>query len=198
MGLQVAEFTIPNEVPNGDAFVFWKCAGQSPMCNQATMSGGTEDVENIVNELNGTIECLNPIATQTSISTSIGSSTTAFATLLSTLFTTSSTSISAGAVTIAIIPANKTTSNPPVALTSAVSTLATSVSSAGPGTFRVTQSSIAGQSASSITAVGSAGAPSGQSLSSVASSVTSSVVSVIYQTITTTMTAPCTTTAVAR
>ncbi|KHO11352.1 hypothetical protein MAA_11167 [Metarhizium robertsii ARSEF 23] len=42
-GQLIAKFTTPAEVPNGEADIFWQCAGLAPYCYQANITNGTSD-----------------------------------------------------------------------------------------------------------------------------------------------------------
>jgi hypothetical protein len=77
LGFLSAEFIIPREVPNGDANIIWKCADQSlPSCSRVTISGGTSDLDNIIFNKYGSINCLFPTATQTTLITATSGGTT--------------------------------------------------------------------------------------------------------------------------
>ncbi|KAF8847341.1 hypothetical protein BDZ45DRAFT_754998 [Acephala macrosclerotiorum] len=145
LGFQLANFTLPAQVPNGEAFILWKCAGQSPMCNQAMISGGLEDSQNIVNDQFGTLECLIPIATQTTISTSIGSSTTATNSIVTTIFSTSNPISSGMSSSLITTPASSTASVTPASASSSTTSSGTSsgITSSGTTSSGTTSSSIA-------------------------------------------------------
>ena len=75
--LQAAEFTIPSEVPNGDAYPLWHCTGEySPTCNHIWITEGQDNLDSIVLDQTGTIACLVPTATMTTRATITGISTT--------------------------------------------------------------------------------------------------------------------------
>ena len=85
--MQEAEFTIPLEVPNGEAYLLWHCTGQySPICNNIWITGGQDNLDSIVLDQNGTIACLVPTATMTTLATITGTSTTITEAISSTYF----------------------------------------------------------------------------------------------------------------
>ncbi|TVY25300.1 hypothetical protein LHYA1_G008585 [Lachnellula hyalina] len=90
LGSQEAQFVVPLEVPNGEAFILWRCADQSsPSCTQAMISGGSGDQNALDISQSGVISCIIPVATQTTLVTSIGPSTTVTEALTSTIISTS-------------------------------------------------------------------------------------------------------------
>jgi hypothetical protein len=73
--LQAAEFTIPLEVPNGDAYLLWHCTGNDPpTCNHIWITDGQENLDSVVLDQTGTIACLVPTATMTTLTTITGTS----------------------------------------------------------------------------------------------------------------------------
>ncbi|KFY50564.1 hypothetical protein V495_00173 [Pseudogymnoascus sp. VKM F-4514 (FW-929)] len=45
LGAQLMELTIPNEIPNGEAFLSWRCAGDvASLCSLVMLVGGQSDV----------------------------------------------------------------------------------------------------------------------------------------------------------
>jgi hypothetical protein len=94
---------VPMEAPNGKAFILWfvyaqfyqidkkligycrRCAGQdTPTCSYAYIDNGWSNPDTIDLDQIGTIECLIPTATVTTLLTLIRSGTTVIETKLST------------------------------------------------------------------------------------------------------------------
>jgi hypothetical protein len=106
LGIQIVEFNIPLEAPNGDAYIWWygtsintinlgeliqnrKCAGQAaPACNHITINQGTDNADAIILDQVGQIDCRVPTATLTTLLTLSNSLTTSIENLISTYFTT--------------------------------------------------------------------------------------------------------------
>jgi hypothetical protein len=83
----VAAFAIPLAVPNGDAFLLWHCMGEDlNTCNSLNITGGEADLDSIVIDQPGTVACLMPTATITTLATFTGSSTTVTEAASSTYF----------------------------------------------------------------------------------------------------------------
>ncbi|KAM7204415.1 hypothetical protein V8F33_001717 [Rhypophila sp. PSN 637] len=83
-GVQLASFLVPLAAPNGDAYVAWQCAGQSPSCSRVVISGGKGNNSAIEPQRNGTMSCIEQTFKTSTISTTVtGSSTTAVKTFLS-------------------------------------------------------------------------------------------------------------------
>ncbi|KAK3377654.1 hypothetical protein B0H63DRAFT_524939 [Podospora didyma] len=82
-GQQLASFLVPLGAPNGDAFVTWQCAGQSPTCSYANVSGGQASPSLDLNG-KGSISCIvQALGTSTTLTTLTRGSSTIVETLLS-------------------------------------------------------------------------------------------------------------------
>ncbi|KAJ8062045.1 hypothetical protein OCU04_009825 [Sclerotinia nivalis] len=97
---QKAEISIPPEVPIGPATLLWQCAGQQATgCVRVSLEGGSGNFDLLNIQQSGTVSCLMPTATYTSLLTITQRSTTMVSSMITTEFatemdTTSSTSSS--------------------------------------------------------------------------------------------------------
>ncbi|APA09331.1 hypothetical protein sscle_05g041010 [Sclerotinia sclerotiorum 1980 UF-70] len=97
---QKAEISIPLEVPIGPATLLWQCVGQQATgCIRASLEGGSGNFDLLNIQQSGTVTCLMPTATYTSLLTITQQSTTMVSSIITTEFatemdTTSSTSSS--------------------------------------------------------------------------------------------------------
>ncbi|KAJ9155547.1 hypothetical protein NKR23_g2117 [Pleurostoma richardsiae] len=90
-GREIASFVMPPGVPSGNASIIWQCAGLSPSCNCATITGGTGDPTLTLEHL-GTVGCaFESLITSTTLVTMTRSSST-FVETVADILTASTTS----------------------------------------------------------------------------------------------------------
>ncbi|KID72173.1 uncharacterized protein G6M90_00g027770 [Metarhizium brunneum] len=65
-GQLIAKFTTPAEVPNGEADIFWQCAGLAPYCYQANITNGTSD-PTMQLDREAQVGCINEVLRTTSV-----------------------------------------------------------------------------------------------------------------------------------
>ncbi|RYP01924.1 hypothetical protein DL764_006019 [Monosporascus ibericus] len=110
-GRQVANFVLPKEVPNGEAYITWHCAGLTPACNYAKVSGGLGN-PSMELQRQGTVGCvLEMLRTSTTFNTVTGPSST-LTEALSTVFTITTTSIPVKGTVITSAGDTVSTGNP--------------------------------------------------------------------------------------
>ncbi|KAI0163878.1 hypothetical protein GGR57DRAFT_268622 [Xylariaceae sp. FL1272] len=91
-GSHVASFVLPEDVPNGEAIITWRCAGLTPRCDYVNITGGRQRAP-IDTQHTGTVGCvLEVVQTGTTLVTMAGPSSTEVRTLPTTL-TTLTTSV---------------------------------------------------------------------------------------------------------
>ncbi|KAH8787538.1 hypothetical protein F5882DRAFT_378045 [Hyaloscypha sp. PMI_1271] len=94
LGFQQAQITLPLEAPNGDTTIFWECAGGGAQtCSRVSIINGLADDGALVYEQQGSVECLVPTATLTTLATSISGSITVLNAIPTTLFSNSTAAI---------------------------------------------------------------------------------------------------------
>ncbi|KAJ8067021.1 hypothetical protein OCU04_004401 [Sclerotinia nivalis] len=86
---QKAEIFIPLEVPVGPATFLWQCAGQQATgCIKVSLEGGSGNVDLLNVQQSGTVSCLMPTSTSTSLLTITQPSTTIVSSVITTQFAT--------------------------------------------------------------------------------------------------------------
>ncbi|RDL41159.1 uncharacterized protein BP5553_01138 [Venustampulla echinocandica] len=90
LGYQRAEIMLPSDAPNGVVTVLWQCAGKGTRsCSRLEIAGGPGNPDGLESHRNGTMECLVPTATFTTLSTSIRGTQTLVENVVGTEFSTS-------------------------------------------------------------------------------------------------------------
>lgn len=89
LGFQQAEISVPLEAPNGDVTVLWECAGGGVQgCSRLSIDGGSADIDDLIIQQTGTMECVVPVATLTTLTTSIRSTMTIVNAVVETVLST--------------------------------------------------------------------------------------------------------------
>ncbi|KAK8070345.1 hypothetical protein PG994_006961 [Apiospora phragmitis] len=134
MGTQVAAFDIPIQAPNGDAYLFWKCAGQSaPTCTKAVITNGANNPELIASDQEGKMGCIQEGSSLlTSLFTSVSGSSTFVEPVVSTRQSLSTTFLDTNTHSTSTLGAHPTTWNQPSASMTTFSTMTTQSSSQMP------------------------------------------------------------------
>ncbi|KAG4425798.1 hypothetical protein IFR04_001005 [Cadophora malorum] len=175
-GYEEAEFRVPQEVPNGDAFILWRCANQqSTICTQATITGGSEDANSIEFSQSGIIRCILPVATQTTLITVVEPSTTFTKTATSTILSTS--------VLGPVSRTDSAVSMPSASVPSSVQPVSTSTASISPE-VQIVVSTLTDGTRTAVTTFTSTASPTGYVPASSASTGMSPEVQIVVSTLT--------------
>ncbi|KAH8797850.1 hypothetical protein F5884DRAFT_149161 [Xylogone sp. PMI_703] len=125
-GSQTAQFNVPLDAPNGDAYIIWRCAGEgSRQCNHVSISNGRANPDTITYDQKGTIGCLVPTATFTTLSTVIASSSTLTELQLITAFSTSFSAVPPTASGVTVTPSTVIAGSDSSRITTAATTAGT-------------------------------------------------------------------------